>query len=66
MIKIAVQDNAVLSAQMSGDIRAEVMALVFHLYNKDKKIYQSFVDSVKITEMIIEMEENYHGEDDYL
>lgn len=57
MIKITVQHTAVLSAQMSGDIRPEVMALVYYLYNNDRENYRKFVDTLNIAVMIIDMEE---------
>lgn len=64
MIKITVQNTAVLSAQMSGDVSAEVMALVFYLYNKDRENYHKFISSVNIAAMIAEMEDNHHSEED--
>ena len=63
MIKITVQNTAVLSAQMNGDIRPEVMALVYYLYNNDQENYRKFVDTVNIAVMIIDMENDYHAED---
>lgn len=64
MIKIAVQDDTVIYAKMNGDIRPEVMALLFHLYYKDRRNYRLLVDSVKITEMMIDMEETFHEDND--
>ena len=66
MIKITVQNTAVLSAKMDGDIRPEVMALVYYLYNNDQENYRKFVDTVNIAVMIIDMEENQNGKDDNL
>ena len=57
MIKITVQNTAVLSAQLSGYVGAEVMALVYYLYNNDRENYRKFVDTVNIAVMIIDMEE---------
>lgn len=63
MIKITVQNTAVLSAQMNGDIRPEVMALVYYLYNNDQENYRKFVDTVNIAVMIIDM--GSEGESEY-
>ena len=57
MIKITVQNTAVLSAQLSGNVGAEVMALVYYLYYNDRENYRKFVDTVNIAVMIIDMEE---------
>lgn len=64
MIKITVQNTAVLSAKMDGDIRPEVMALVYYLYNNDRENYTKFVESVNIADFIISMEEYHNGKGD--
>ncbi len=66
MIKITVQNTAVLSAKMDGDIRPEVMALVYYLYNNDRENYTKFVESVNIADFIISMEDRYHDATDNL
>lgn len=66
MIKITVQNTAVLSAKMDGDIRPEVMALVYYLYNNDRENYTKFVESVNIADFIISMEDRQHDATDNL
>ena len=66
MIKITVQNTAVLSAKMDGDIRPEVMALVYYLYNNDRENYKKFIESVNTADFIIGMEERYHDATDNL
>lgn len=66
MIKITVQNTAVLSAKMDGDIRPEVMALVYYLYNNDRENYTKFIESVNVAEFIISMEDRYHDATDNL
>ena len=66
MIKITVQNTAVLSAKMDGDIRPEVMALVYYLYNNDRENYTKFIESVNVADFIISMEDRYHAEVDGL
>lgn len=61
MIKITVQNTAVLSAKMDGDIRPEVMALVYYLYNNDRENYTKFIESVNTADFIISMEARYHA-----
>lgn len=61
MIKITVQNTAVLSAKMDGDIRPEVMALVYYLYNNDRENYTKFIESVNVADFIIGMEDRYHA-----
>ena len=61
MIKITVQNTAVLSAKMDGDIRPEVMALVYYLYNNDHENYTKFIESVNTADFIISMEDRYHA-----
>lgn len=60
MIKFTVQNTAVLSAKVSGDIRPEVMALAYYLYNNDRENYTKFVESVNIADFIITMEDRYN------
>lgn len=62
MIKITVQNTAVLSAKMDGDIRPEVMALLYYLYNNDRENYHKFIESVNTADFIISMEDRYHAE----
>ena len=66
MIKITVQNTAVLSAKMDGDIRPEVMALVYYLYNNDRENYTKFIESVNVADFIISMEDRYHDATDNL
>jgi len=66
MIKITVQNTAVLSAKMDGDIRPEVMALVYYLYNNDRENYTKFIESVNVADFIISMEDRYHEATDNL
>ena len=61
MIKFTVQNTAVLSAKMDGDIRPEVMALVYYLYNNDRENYKKFIESVNTADFIIGMEDRYHA-----
>ena len=66
MIKFTVQNTAVLSAKMDGDIRPEVMALVYYLYNNDRENYTKFIESVNVADFIISMEDRYHDATDNL
>ena len=66
MIKITVQNTAVLSAKMEGDIRPEIMALVYYLYNNDRDNYTKFIESVNVADFIISMEDRYHDATDNL
>ena len=66
MIKITVQNTAVLSAKMDGDIRPEVMALLYYLYNNDRENYTKFIESVNTADFIISMEDRYHDATDNL
>ena len=61
MIKFTVQNTAVLSAKMDGDIRPEVMALLYYLYNNDRENYTKFIESVNVADFIISMEDRYHA-----
>ena len=66
MIKFTVQNTAVLSAKMDGDIRPEVMALLYYLYNNDRENYTKFIESVNVADFIISMEDRYHDATDNL
>ena len=66
MIKFIVQNTAVLSAKMDGDIRPEVMALLYYLYNNDRENYTKFIESVNVADFIISMEDRYHDATDNL
>lgn len=66
MIKFTVQNTAVLSAKIDGDIRPEVMALLYYLYNNDRENYTKFIESVNVADFIISMEDRYHDATDNL